>query len=218
MRLPSRPNRRAAGRTLVSIKIAMDRSKEGKAATTTDPFRTVVFLWPINEPVDLAAIARTAGEACGVELNLVTRSSRDRRAGAAIPVGTIAGTIDVLEALTRTCATAAHPVRIIADFGPAIDAKGNVSDMLISRLAGASDMVGLPASMPIATMTFAARARAEPLDRVRFVPIGRTAAASGTSPGGDGDGRPLASREVYALSFIDRPPRRVPSRRRGERG
>jgi hypothetical protein len=89
-------------------------------------------------------------------------------------------------------------VRIIADFGPATDARGTANDALVSRLTGASDMIGLPASVAIATLTFAARARAEPGNRAGFIPIGRTASAATDK---SGDGRPLPSRDVYAMSF-----------------
>ena len=192
----------------------MDRSKEDKAAATADPFRPVVFLWPVNEPVDLAAIAGAAGEACGVELSLVrgrrgtgapARRSRSRRSRAR----------STSSRRSPEPAPRRHtPVRIIADFGPTIDAKGNVSDTLIARLSGASDMVGLPASTPIATLTFAARARAEPLDRVRSSRSDEPPRGAGTT---GGDGRPLASREVYAVSFTDRRPKRAQSRRQRER-
>jgi hypothetical protein len=65
--------------------------------------------------------------------------------------------------------------------------------------------------MAIATLTFAARARAEPGHGVSFVPIGRTAAAGHEK---DGDGRPLPSRDVYAVTF---PAAKKPAGRRTAR-
>jgi CRP-like cAMP-binding protein len=199
------------GRPLVTVPLIMDRGKEGKAEAQADAFRPVIFVWPVSEPVDLAAIARAAGEECGLTLVLMPRLSRDRRSGAAIPVDTLDGGLKMLEALARQAAKAPHPVRIIADFGPAVDAKGAASDTLISRLSGASDLVGLPASVAIATRTFAARARAESFGDVGYVPIGRTAAHE---RGSEGDGRALPSREVYAVSFAGRPAKRARARRR----
>jgi hypothetical protein len=177
----------------------MDRP-EGGAQSQTDTFRPVVFVWPVNEPVDVAALALAAGKACGVAVAPLPRTSRDRRTGVALAVDTIGGALDLLDALVRRAATAPHPVRIISDFGPATDARGAANDALISRLHGASDIVGLPASVAIATLSFAARARAEPGNRAGFIPIGRTASTA-TDKSGDGDGRPLPSRDVYAVSF-----------------
>jgi hypothetical protein len=74
-------------------------------------------------------------------------------------------------------------------------------------------MIGLPASVAIATLSFAARARAEPNHGAGFTPIGRTAITS-PEKGGDGDGRPLPSRDVYAVSF---PPMPAKSARGGRR-
>jgi hypothetical protein len=189
----------AAGGRLVPIPIAMDRPKGG-AQPQTDTFRPVVFAWPVNEPLDVAALALAAGKACGVRADPLPRSSRDRRTGVAIAVDTVGEALDLLKAVAERAAKAPHPVRIIADFGPATDAKGAANDALISRLTGASDMIGLPASVAIATLSFAARTRAEPGNRAGFIPIGRTASTA-TDKSGDGDGRPLPSRDVYAVSF-----------------
>jgi CRP-like cAMP-binding protein len=192
----------AANLPLVSIPIAMDRKTAAAPSAQTDTFRPVVFLWPVNEPVDLPALARAAGKAAGVAVNPISRTSRDRRAGTALAVETIGEALDLLQALVQEAAGAPQPVRIIADFGPATDARGAASDAAISRLSGASDMIGLPASVAIATLTFAARARAEPgVAGCGFIPIGRTAIAAAEK---GGDGRPLPSRDVYAISFQGR--------------
>ncbi len=74
-----------------------------------------------------------------------------------------------------------------------------IADDLGVDLVGASDLIGHPAGLPIATVAFAAQARAEE-KRVRFVPISRgeerpAADRTANRPGG----RLLASREIYAL-------------------
>jgi hypothetical protein len=190
----------ASGLPLVEIPIAIKRTVERSPPAQPDTFRPVAFLWPVNEPVDVAALALAAGKASGVAVDPLPRTSRDRRTGVALAVDTVGEALDLLQAVAERAAKAPHPVRIIADFGPATDAKGVASDALISRLTGASDMIGLPASVAIATLTFAARARAEPGNRAGFIPIGRTASTA-TDKSGDGDGRPLPSRDVYAVSF-----------------
>jgi CRP-like cAMP-binding protein len=189
-----------AGLPLVTIPIAIDTGRRGGGLDEADWFRPVVFVWPVNEAVDVAAMAASAAKACGLAPKPLPRTSRDRRAGVALVVETIGEALLVLDALVRRAARAPHPVRIIADFGPATDAKGAPSDAAISRLSGASDLVGLPASTAIASLTFAARARAEPGHAVRFVPIGRTA-PTGQDKGSQPDGRPLPARDVYAISF-----------------
>ncbi len=103
--------------------------------------------------------------------------------------------LDVLAALAGLCRESAVPVRIIADFGPVLDARGQVSETALSRLSGASDLIGFPPATPIATVAFAAEARLEAEGRVTLIPIGRT------TPGPAAEGRPLAARAVYALSF-----------------
>lgn len=190
----------ATGRSLVRIPLEL-AGKPGAAARAADPFRPIAFLWPVSEPVDLAAIVSSAAEASGVALDPLERTSRDRRTGAALVLDSIDSAMKVLPALLEAARRAEHPVRIIADFGPVADAKGATSEARISRLSAASDLTGLPGATVVATRTFAARTRAEPGDRVAFVPIGRTA-GGGQDKGGDG--RPLPAREVYAMTFTGR--------------
>lgn len=189
----------AAALPLHTIPLAMENRKTSTAAASIDPFRAVIFLWPVHDPVDLAPIVAAAAKVCKLPLKALPRPSRDRRTGAAIPVDTLADALRVLEALSSGAVRVPDTIRVIADFGPATDSRGNTSDGAISRLPGASDMVGLPAGPTIATRTFAARARSEPGSRASFVPISRTA-----TPDRRSDGRPLPSREVYAVSFRSR--------------
>ncbi len=183
----------AAGRKLVTIPAGADGEEAG--AWGADVFAPVVFLWPLEPSADIAALCREAGARTGQSLELVARSSRDRRTGAAVRLPDIKAALDVLSALAGLCREAAAPVRIIGDFGPVFDARGGLSDTALSRLAGASDLIGFPAAVPIATVAFAAEARLEAEGQVTLIPIGRTTA------GPAAEGRPLAARAVYALSF-----------------
>lgn len=196
----------AAGLPLRAIPLALAHKKAAPPVEGADPFRPVVFLWPVNEPVDLKPIIAAAKRTTGLKLDALPRQSRDRRAGAAIPLDTLEDALTLLRAIASGTVRLPETVRVIADFGPAADSRGQVSDGLVSRLAGASDMVGLPSGVPIATHVFAARAKAEPGSSATFIPIGRTAQTDRRS-----DGRPLPSREVYAVSFPVMRGRRVRS-------
>ncbi len=189
----------AAGRALIDVSIDPEAPGDGDDDEATDVFAPVVFLWPLDGAVDLAEICRVAAAETGQRLDFATRTSRDRRTGAAIQLPDMKAALDVLESLGRHCRATQAPVRIVADFGPVFDARGNVSDALISRLSGASDLMGFPATAPVATMPFAAQARLAASQRVALVPIGRTAS------GPAADSRPLAAREVYALFFASDP-------------
>lgn len=186
----------AAGLPLRIIPLAMDNAKTSTAAGVKDPFRPVIFLWPVNEALDLEPVIAAAAKATGLALTGLPRPSRDRRTGLAVPLETLDDALRVLEAFAAGTARVPEAVRVIADFGPATDGKGEISDGLISRMPGASDMVGLPPGQIIATRTFAARSKAESGNAASFVPIGRT-----WSPDRRSDGRPLPSREVYSVSF-----------------
>ena len=183
----------ATGHPLVDIAVEMESRHEADGDSGPDVFAPVVFLWPTEPAVDLAAICRIAAAATSYRLDFVTRTSRDRRMGAAVRLPDMKTALDVLAALASHCQEVRAPVRIVGDFGPVLDARSQVSDAQISRLWAASDLIGFPAAVPIATMAFAAQARLEAADRVGFAPIGRSAPAA--------EGRPLAAREVYALSF-----------------
>lgn len=202
----------AAGLPVVPIPLAVDASTSSSTPPPQrDPFRPAVFLWSMGEPFDLPATVAKANAGLGLRLDPIPRTSRDRRQGLAVPVETIADALKLSQALTGIIGARHPPVRIIADFGPATDAKGAPNETAISRLSAASDLVGLPASTAIATLVFAARARAEPDIGVRFTPIGRTAAVGGEKAH-DADGRPLPSREVYTIAFPL--PARAAARRR----
>ena len=183
----------AIGQPLVDISMDMELRHEADDDGGPDVFAAVVFLWPTEPVVDLADICRVAAAATGYRLDFTMRSSRDRRTGAAARLPDVKTALDVLAALADHCRETGTPVRLVGDFGPVLDARSQVSDALISRLPGASDLIGFPPAIPLATMAFAAQARLEAGDRVGFAPIGRTAPAA--------EGRPLAAREVYALSF-----------------
>ena len=185
----------AAGRKLVAI--PTESGGEGTGDWGPDVFAPVVFLWPVEPSADIAALCQAAAGETGYRLDLSARSSRDRRTGGAMVLPDIKAALDVLAALAVLCRESAAPVRIVADFGPVLDARAQISEPSISRLAGASDLIGFPAAMPIATMAFAAEARLEAEGRVTLIPIGRT------TPGPAAEGRPLAARAVYALSFTD---------------
>ena len=184
----------AAGRKLIAIpsepREAVDPGNWGP-----DVFAPVVFLWPLEPSADIAALCQEAAARTGLSLELSVRSSRDRRTGAAMRLSDIKAALDVLAAVAGLCRESAVPVRIIADFGPVLDARGQVSETALSRLSGASDLIGFPPATPIATVAFAAEARLEAEGRVTLIPIGRT------TPGPAAEGRPLAARAVYALSF-----------------
>ena len=182
----------AAGRRLVALPTDVPAAIGDRGP---DVFAPVVFLWPMDGTADIAALCRMAAARTGHALALTARSSRDRRTGAAVPLPDIEAALDVLAAFAGLCREEAAAVRIIADFGPARAASGQPSETAISRLAGASDLIGFPAAQPIATQTFAAEARLAAEGRVRLVPIGRT------TPGPASEGRPLAARAVYAVSF-----------------
>lgn len=187
----------ATGAPLVRLALPME-SSSNHAEPQADPFRPTIFTWPVGEPIDLAATAKRAAKASGIPLNPLPRSSRDRRTGAALVLDSIEAALRVLPALLQAASAEREPLRVIADFGAVADARAKPSEARLSRLAGASDLIGLPPGIAIATRTFAARARAEPGKALVTVPIGRTAAGG---PDKGGDGRPLPSREVYALSF-----------------
>ena len=183
----------AAGRKLLVI--PSGASGEGTGDRAADVFAPVVFLWPVEPSADIAALCQTAAARTGVALALSARSSRDRRTGAAMRLPDVKAALDVLAALADLCRAQAAPVRIVADFGPALDARGGTSQTAISRLSGASDLIGFPPATPIATVAFAAEARLEAEGRVTLIPIGRT------TPGPASEGRHLAARAVYALTF-----------------
>ena len=69
-----------------------------------DVFAPVVFLWPLDLPVDLAGLCEAAAADTGHRLDLVPRTSRDRRAGAAIPLSDVGTALDVVDALARQSA------------------------------------------------------------------------------------------------------------------
>ena len=186
----------AAGRRLVAIPTGL--RAEGAGDVGPEVFAPVVFLWPVEPAADIAALSQEAAARTGRDLTLIARSSRDRRTGGAFVLTDIAAALDVLSALAGLAREQAAPVRIVADFGPVRDARGQVSEMAVSRLSGASDLIGFPAATPIATVAFAAEARLETERRVTLIPIGRT------TPGAAAEGRPLAARAVYALSFAGR--------------
>ncbi len=183
----------AAGRRLVTVPTESPQEDTGDIGA--DVFAPVVFLWPVEPTADIAALCQAAAARTGLALDLIARTSRDRRTGAAMRLTDIKAALDVLAALAGLCRETAAPVRIVADFGPVRDARGEVSETALSRLSGASDLIGFPPATPIATMAFAAEARLEAEGRVTLVPIGRTTA------GPAAEGRPLAARAVYALSF-----------------
>ncbi len=183
----------AAGRKLTAIPT---EPRAGDAVEWgPDVFAPVVFLWPVEPAADIAALCQAAAARTGDDFALSARSSRDRRTGAAMHLPDIKAALNVLAALADLCRQQATPVRIIADFGPVLDARGQASETATARLAGASDLIGFPAAVPIATMAFAAETRLEAEGRVTLVPIGRT------TPGAATEGRHLAARAVYALSF-----------------
>ncbi len=184
---------RAAGRRLIAIAAEPPDGDSGECGL--DGFAPVVFLWPLEPTVDVAALCQAAAARTGHDLALRARMSRDRRTGAAAALPDIAAALDVLAALADLCREQAAPVRIVADFGPVRDVRGGLSETALSHLAGASDLIGFPPVTPIATMAFAAEARLEADGRVTLVPIGRA------TPGPVAEGRPLAARAVYALSF-----------------
>ena len=186
---------RAAGRKLIAV---ATEPQEVESNCGPDGFVPVVFLWPLEPTADIAALCQAAAARTGHDLALSARTSRDRRTGAAVALPDIAAALDVLAALAGLCREQAAPVRIVADFGPVRDARGGLNETAISRLAGASDLIGFPPVTPIATMVFAAEARLAAEGRVTMVPIGRT------TPGPVTEGRPLAARAVYALSFAGR--------------
>ncbi len=181
---------------LVSIPIAIDRSRDTPAGRQTqiDTFRSVVFLWPSEEDVDLSPLIDVAARANEAPLQTVARHARDRRSGVALTMDTLEKAIAALSALQQAISRGNYPVRILADFGPAADSRGRPADNAISRLAGASDMPGFPLATAIVSRVFAARARAENMPGLHFVPISRTT-------GDDKDERALASREMYRVDF-----------------
>ena len=183
----------AAGRKLVTIPAGPHEKESG--AWGPDVFAPVVFLWPVEPAADIAALCERAAARTGIPLDLSTRTSRDRRTGAAMHLPDVAAALAVLAALADLCRETVAPVRIIADFGPVLDARGAVSETATARLSGASDLIGFPPAAPIATMAFAAQARLAAEGQVALIPIGRT------TPGPAAEGRPLAARAVYALSF-----------------
>ncbi len=183
----------AAGRKLTAIPTELREEAAGNWGP--DVFAPVVFLWPLEPAADIAALCLAATASTGVPLELSARTSRDRRTGAAVCLPDIKTALDVLAALADLRRRSAAPVRIIADFGPVLDARGAVSDTGVAHLQGASDLIGFPPATPIATMAFAAEARLEAEGRVTLIPIGRT------TPGPATEGRHLAARAVYALSF-----------------
>ncbi len=183
-----------AGRALVTIPMA-PADEEDAGARQAEVFAAVVFLWPVEPSADIAALAQAAAARTGVSLELIARSSRDRRTGAAMRLPDIKAALDVLAALAGLCRETQAPVRIVADFGPVLDRRGGLSETALSRLSGASDLIGFPPATPIATMAFAAEARLAAERRVTLIPIGRT------TPGPAAEGRPLAARAVYTLSF-----------------
>ena len=182
-----------AGRKLVTIPTELPEEDGGDGGA--EVFAPVVFLWPVEPAADIAALCQAAAAETGLSLDLVARTSRDRRTGAAMRLADIRTALGVLAALARLCRETAAPVRIVADFGPVLDGRGQPSETALSRLSGASDLIGFPSAIPIATMAFAAEARLEAEGHVALIPIGRTAA------GPAAEGRPLAARAVYALSF-----------------
>ena len=182
----------AAGRKLVALPT---QAHQEAGDWGPEVFAPVVFVWPVEPSADIAALCQAAAAATGQRLELTARTSRDRRIGAAMRLTDIAAALDVLAALADLSRETAAPVRIIGDFGPVLDRRGRSSETAISRLAGASDLIGFPAAVPIATLAFSAEARLEAEERVRLIPIGRT------TPGPAADGRHLAARAVYALSF-----------------
>jgi CRP-like cAMP-binding protein len=182
-----------AGRELVAIPTEPPTAEVDEAAP--DGFAPLVFLWPVEPTADIAALCEAAAARTGRDLSLIARTSRDRRTGGAIALPDIAAALDVLAALAELCRERAAPVRVVADFGPVRDSRGQVSETAVSRLSGASDLIGFPQAAPIATMAFAAEARLEAERRVTLIPIGRS------SQGPPAEGRPLAARAVYALSF-----------------
>lgn len=202
-----------AGRAVIAIPVSTGHGAREPAPAQPDPFRPVVFVWPVGENADLAPLIADVLRASEINGTALPRTTRDRRTGAAIAVATTAEAIALMTTLADAADGSRQPVRIIADFGPAVDAKGVPVDVAISRLVGASDIAGLPAGMAIAAPNFAAVARAEASVTARFIPIGRTAPAP-QDKGGDSDGRPLPSREVYAVTAPSQPAR---SRRRTRR-
>ncbi len=173
------------------------RRREPRAAAP-DPFRAVVFLWPVAGSLDASAMLREAARRTHLQVDPIARSARDRRAGAAVVLESVDAALALVAALGPLTARK-KPVRLILDFGPAADGNGNPDQAAIARLTGGSDLVGFPDSMPIATLNFAAIARAEPRQKVRFTPIGRTSSGADR---GSGDARPLPSREVFSVSTL----------------
>ncbi len=184
-----------AGRELVETPLGFDLADES-GSDAADPFAPVVFLWPLEPSVDLASLCDAAAASTGCRFDISSRTSRDRRPGVALVLRDIKVALGVAAALARHCSEAKASVRIVADFGPALDAHGQINETLVSRLSAASDLIGFPAGVPIATMAFATQARLEAADRITLVPIGRTAPAPASS------GRALATREAYAMSFV----------------
>lgn len=188
-----------AGRPTVTVPVATELPPRHPAPAPPDPFRPVVFVWPVADGVEVAAMIARAADRTGIVCAPLPRTSRDRRSGAAIPLATTGEAIAVMSAIADASTAGSQSARIIADFGPAVDGKGAAADAAISRLVGASDMAGLPPGVAIAARNFAAAARADGSDGVRFIPIGRTAPTQHDKTG-ESDGRPLPSREVYAVS------------------
>jgi CRP-like cAMP-binding protein len=146
---------------------------------THSAFRPVVFLWdaaPDDAGRD-AELDRLFG-AIAPSLARVERTHRDGRRGLCLLAQSTEDAFGTAVEAAATSRAAAHPLRVVCDFGLVLDGELALDKKLVARLQSADDLPGLPADRVLATQAYAAQIKFEHGDGVTLVPVGRAQCAS----------------------------------------
>ena len=183
----------AAGRAVDTIAFPFARHAPAGLARGATAFRPVVLFWDIGgSGADEKAVAKS-GVAKKKDFSVVARSSRVGGKGTAVVAPSLAAAIELAE----TCASGkgGQHLRIICDFGPVLGADMKPDEKMIAHLEAGSDMPGFPPGRPLATLSFAAQAVAEPGGRVQPRAVGR----ADETADGEGRGKRRSGLPVYRL-------------------
>ncbi len=181
---------RERGRPLDRIAFPLRRRQVQGGPRGETGFRPVVFVWPDEPEWDATATIRLLDEILGLSVDVVPRRTRAGRVGLGVVCSGMKEAIEAASALARQ----SDRLRIICDFGPVLNAAGEVSGKELARLRGSADLAGFSPGL-LATPACAMEIRYAYDDLAAISPIGRVVTDARSTLA-----RSQASEEIFMLA------------------